>query len=221
MNIIQSIADGESSAGDTSPLDYYLSHWLSAVLLAVGFALGWFVTALRTRAEISKMRAESITEEGKTLKEIQHHRRLYIEATRECAVCVNRLMDVLRSDAASDADVRTARDAFCSAVGDSAIPRFHELVEWEYLDKKSSSEELKIFVESHVAPELARFDRWIQAVNRDEFVVRRNLAPYKLSIGTVQPFLSVLSGLAPNDRATFEPGISQSIASLRGARVGE
>jgi hypothetical protein len=222
MNHLGLIFESSATATFSSILEPYIPHAIWAVAVAIAALVGRYFGLIKLHkemqklnGEIIKLQQEAITEAGKTLEKIHHHRRLYDDATRDCSKCLILLMEVMRTPTASRAQLDEARNNFCAIFGHDAIPRFLELVEWEHLSKKSDSRALKIFMESHLAPELARFAKWIKAINLDRFVVEMALSPYQLSIGTVQPFLQTLSGLAPDDRATFEPIINQSITVLR------
>jgi len=216
MNPMYLLSESSSTQQSTGLIQQFIS--LSTVCGAtVGAVVGWILNGLKTRAQIDKLKKEAVTEAGKTLEKIQSHRKSHTDGCKECTACINALIALLKSGNATQAAIVEAREKLCAAIGETVIPRFHDLAEWEHLSKKSDPVLLKNFIESQLLPELRRYGDWIYIINGEKFTKGYGLTAYAVSVQTAQPFLDVLAGLSASHTATLEPLVAAEIARMRNA----
>jgi hypothetical protein len=167
----------------------------------IGGTIGWILNQWRLSAEIAKLKQETIKFAGENLSKVQEKRMAYNNACVDCKLIAVRLIDELKSQAAT---IVSIREELCTALCSKVIPLYVDLIEWENLLNKNKPEKLKILMDDVVA-ELRRHKEWIRIINNSQFVNDKKLTPLKVSKRTLSPFMQLLEDLSSKDKSTVEP----------------
>jgi len=184
------------------------------VPLGLGAFLGWIIEFLRKRAEIHKLRAESVALAGEHLKSLQTARNAYNDAAAECGEHVSRLVKAMQTGAALT-EIDAIREAACSAVLNRCIPRFLDYSEWEKLDCHADRQRFQRFVEGHIVPELGRLARWLRVFNSPKFLTALgNKAPAKVSERNLEPFRRMIEAVPAKNSGVCVAKIDKAIREI-------
>jgi len=180
----------------------------------IGLAIGWSIENARKRADIKKLRAESVKLAGDHLKNVQTARRAYNDAVSKAGKCAFKLREILKSTATQEGTIDAAREDFCASVMVYAIPRYIDYAQWEHLDCKRDPKRINNVIKEVVLPELARFEDWIKVINSSNLLSYLGKNPARISKRTLLPLLTLTDGLSPVDEDKSRQDIEVSIEKL-------
>lgn len=187
--------------------------WLSGIF---GFVLGTVLTAVYHWKQIQKIGLESIKLAGEHLQKVQESRQAYNDANDRMRTELRTLDKHLREQASAETIIDTRNDV-CAVFNDQVIPRFAFFMQWEHLDRKSSSRDLELLVDNWVCPELERFEKWLTVINRVVPLDELNKAPYRISKRTLEPIRAVVKGISHDKYPAYLSKVDTRIEQLTGA----
>lgn len=188
----------------------------SPVFLVFGGFIGWALSQLKTKAEITKLKAESnqittklpsevakteeeaIEKARGTLEALHKARGEYEKGNKDFGIQIKKLQSKIQNNASAP-DIVEARERACNILFNETMPSYLRYVEHKELRLSGSQDKFDDFIEHEVMPQLQDYQKWLAIINHPKMLQINGSAPAKVSDATLRPYRSLGSTLTKID----------------------